>query len=141
MPWVGSSGGYSLYEAEPAYQRSVQDTGKRSTPDVSFDGDPDTGVNVYETSPVTGQGSWEVVGGTSLGTPAWAGIIAIVDQGRALEGQGSLDGPHPDLADALCPACQRFSSSLVYHLARRGRLAADATANTATGRGTPIGPP
>lgn len=90
--WAGSSGGYSRYEAEPAFQRSIQNTGKRSSPDVSFDGDPDTGVSVYETSLQTGHGSWQVVGGTSLGTPAWAGIIAIVDQGRAVEGQGSVDG-------------------------------------------------
>ena len=91
FPWSGSSGGYSKFEPEPNYQRSVQDTGKRSSPDVSFDGDPDTGVNVYETSPITGQGSWEVVGGTSLGTPAWAAIIAIADQGaQAAVGEGSL---------------------------------------------------
>ena len=102
----GSSGGYSKYEAEPAYQRSVQDTGRRSSPDVSFDGDPNTGVNVYETSPITGQGSWEVVGGTSLGTPAWAAIIAIADQGRAVEGRGIPERIHPDLANALCLAGQ-----------------------------------
>ena len=91
--WVDSSGGYSRYQAEPGYQRSVQATGRRSTPDVAFDGDPDTGVAVYETSLSTGRGSWVTVGGTSLGTPAWAAIIAIVDQGRALSGEGSLDGP------------------------------------------------
>ena len=28
-----------------------------------------------------------------LGAPSWAAIIAIVDQGRALAGKGSLDGP------------------------------------------------
>src|SRR5208283_4699973 len=36
------------------------------------------------------QGQWEVFGGTSVGAPSWAGIIAIIDQGRALAGQGSL---------------------------------------------------
>ncbi len=90
--WYWSGGGYSPYEPEPSYQSTVQSTGQRSTPDVSFDANPSTGVNIYETSPRSGQGSWRVYGGTSLGAPVWAGIIAIVDQGRALEGKGSLDG-------------------------------------------------
>ena len=59
---------------------------------MSFDANPSTGVDIYETSPRSGQGSWRVYGGTSLGAPVWAGIMAIVDQGRALEGKGSLDG-------------------------------------------------
>ena len=91
--WFDSSGGYSQFQAEPGFQRSVQATGKRSTPDVAFDGDPATGVQVFDNSPFTGQGEWDSVGGTSLGAPAWAAIIAIADEGRALEGKGSLDGP------------------------------------------------
>jgi subtilase family serine protease len=135
--WVGSSGGYSKFEAEPAYQRSIQNTGKRSSPDVSFDGDPDTGVSVYETSLETGQGSWQVVGGTSVGSPAWAGIIAIADQGRAATGQGSLNG-----ATQTLPTLYALPSSDFHQVAsfsRRGGLLADATANTATGLGTPVG--
>ena len=49
--WIDSGGGYSQYEPEPGYQESVQQTGMRSTPDVSFDGDPNTGVEVYATPP------------------------------------------------------------------------------------------
>ncbi len=91
VAWSGSGGGSSRYEPEPRYQAKVQSSGHRTTPDVAFLGDPNTGVAVYETPP-RGFGSWITVGGTSLGTPAWAAIIAIVDQGRALEGKGSLDG-------------------------------------------------
>ncbi len=90
--WIDSGGGLSRYEPEPSYQASVQSTGNRSTPDVSFDGDPNTGVSVYVISPnsTSSQGQWELFGGTSVGAPSWAGIIAIIDQGRALAGQGSL---------------------------------------------------
>jgi len=102
--WYDSGGGYSQDEAEPSYQKPVQTSGFRSTPDVAFAANPNTGVEVYETpvgfnqgfpgfSASANQGSWQVVGGTSLGAPSWAGIIAIVDQGRALAGKGSLDGP------------------------------------------------
>lgn len=92
VAWSGSEGGYSTVEPEPTYQRPVQRTGRRSTPDVAFNGDPNTGVAVYETPPGRASGMWMTVGGTSLGTPAWAAIIAIVDQGRILQGKGSLDG-------------------------------------------------
>jgi hypothetical protein len=91
--WLGTGGGYSLFEPEPSYQRAVQTTGMRSAPDVAFDADPNTGVEVYATNPDSGRGVWQVVGGTSVGAPSWAGLIAIVDQGRALAGEGSLDGP------------------------------------------------
>jgi subtilase family serine protease len=88
--WAGSSGGYSTIESEPSYQSSVQSSGFRSTPDVAFDGDTGTGVAVYSIDPGNGQGSWVTVGGTSLGAPAWAAIVAIVDQGRVLNGGSTL---------------------------------------------------
>jgi hypothetical protein len=137
LAWIDSSGGYSHYQAEPSYQRTVQQTGKRSTPDVAFDGDPQTGVQVYQTSPLSGFGGWQTVGGTSLGTPAWAAIIAIVDQGRAVEGKGSLDG-----ATQTLPALYSLSSSdfnPVTQVTHHREKSAVATANTATGLGSPVG--
>lgn len=95
--WQDSGGGYSLYEPEPTYQDSKQSTGQRSTSDVAFDGDPNTGVQVFETPLHGGPGTFQTVGGTSLGSPAWAAIIAIADQGRSLAGKGSLDGPSQTL--------------------------------------------
>ena len=56
------------------------------------------------------RGSWQVVGGTSLGAPAWAGIIAIVDQGRALAGKASLDGPTQTLPSLYAAASTDFNS-------------------------------
>ena len=82
--WRSSGGGLSAFEAEPSYQLSLQSTGRRSVPDVAFDANPNTGVSVYTTDPATGIGSWSVFGGTSLGAPAWAGIIAVIDEGYAL---------------------------------------------------------
>ena len=46
--------------------------------------------------------------GRAWALPAWAAIIAIVDQGRVLEGKGSLDGATPDVTDALFAAIDRF---------------------------------
>jgi len=79
--WSSGGGGASVGEKEPGYQTSYGiSLSGRGTPDVAFDADPNTGVYVYDTY---GAGGWYEVGGTSLGAPAWAGIIALADQGRA----------------------------------------------------------
>ena len=100
--WSGSTGGLSgtdtnfrSYESEPSYQTSTLKAvglsdGVRTTPDVSFDADPASGVSVYDSVGYDGQSGWFQLGGTSMAAPAWAGLIAIVDQGLATGGKGSL---------------------------------------------------
>ncbi|MGD0767320.1 MAG: S53 family peptidase [Tepidisphaeraceae bacterium] len=83
-----TGGGTSQYEPEPAYQSAVQNTGFRTTPDVAYDADPLTGFDIY----VNGVSTPQVIGGTSAGAPQWAALFAIADQGRALNGLGTLDG-------------------------------------------------
>jgi subtilase family serine protease len=108
--WSDGGGGYSAVELEPSYQASVQSTGARSTPDVAFDADPATGVDVYYTDPRSGRGTWQVIGGTSVGAPSWAGIIAIVDQGRVLAGKSTLDGPTQTLPSLYAASSTSFHS-------------------------------
>lgn len=78
--WDESGGGPSQYISMPNWQRTFGLTslsnGYRATPDVAFNASPDSGVSVYITDPFTGEGNWHVVGGTSLGAPCWAGILA-----------------------------------------------------------------
>jgi hypothetical protein len=90
MGWGGSGGGFSAFESEPSYQTSVQNTGIRTTPDVALNADPSTGYYTYTTAPSTGQGSWQLVGGTSASTQVFAGILGIADQVRAIFGKGTL---------------------------------------------------
>ncbi len=163
IAWSGSGGGYSRYEPQPGFQAAVQSSAHRSTPDVAFDADPYSGVEVYETPPGGSVGSWLTVGGTSLGSPAWAAIIAIVDQGRALEGKGSLDGPTQTLPALYSLPSTDFhtvftpppfspwgggvnpfgySSHGWPFLRRAGKVRAGSStkANINTGLGSPIGP-
>ncbi|HEX5270895.1 MAG TPA: S53 family peptidase [Gemmataceae bacterium] len=84
LGWPGSGGGISLYETEPAYQLGVQSTGRRTTPDVAYDADPQPGFSIYQ------GGTWQTVGGTSAGAPQWAGLVALADQQRAARGLGPL---------------------------------------------------
>ena len=86
----GSGGGQSVLESEPAYQLSVQHSGKRQIPDVAFDAYPNTGVPIYDTHGISGQTGWFQVGGTSLSAPSWAALLAIANQGRALAHKGTL---------------------------------------------------
>jgi subtilase family serine protease len=78
--WADSGGGVSTNEKLPGYQSSygISNSG-RSIPDVAWDADPNTGVYVYD-SYVFGGGGWYEVGGTSVGAPSWAGLIALADQ-------------------------------------------------------------
>jgi subtilase family serine protease len=80
--WASDGGGYSAFEPEPAYQEIAQESGSRTTPDVSFNANPTTGFAIYDSTPYNGQSGWEEVGGTSAAVPAWAGLVAIADQGR-----------------------------------------------------------
>ena len=84
--WIGSGGGTSTVEPEPTYQESVQNTNWRTTPDVAFDAI--TGVATYE------QG-WFPSVGTSYSCPAWAGLIAIANQGRVAAGEPLLNSTDP----------------------------------------------
>jgi subtilase family serine protease len=48
----------------------------RGIPDVAYQASARTGVLVYD----AGEGGWFIVGGTSSGSPQWAGLIAMADQ-------------------------------------------------------------
>ncbi len=73
----GTGGGSSVYEPRPGYQDGIVGIvgSHRGTPDFSFDADPGTGVSVYDSTPCQGQSGWLVFGGTSVSSPALAGIV------------------------------------------------------------------
>jgi subtilase family serine protease len=85
-PWSDSGGGTSPYEGT-------------TKPDVAYDADPNTGFIVYDSTEYQGQVGWQTVGGTSAGTPQWAAIVALIDQGRALDSETSLSGPTQTISD------------------------------------------
>jgi subtilase family serine protease len=100
--WGGSGGGVSTQEmtqsppniangmgpwANFQYPFGGAYPGPRQTPDMSFDADPASGVWVYDTY---GGGSWWVVGGTSVSSPALAGLVNAANNrlGQAPTGGG-----------------------------------------------------
>ncbi|MGA2972942.1 MAG: S53 family peptidase [Candidatus Bathyarchaeia archaeon] len=89
--WVVSGGGYSILFSRPTFQNLLppgstfvgSSTGApgpnfnmRGIPDIAYQASATTGVLVYD----AGEGGWFIVGGTSAGSPQWAGLIALADQ-------------------------------------------------------------
>lgn len=99
--WSGSGGGASAFESIPGYQSgyaglvsgassiSALTGGTRGIPDVSFDADPNTGVSVFDSTKYHGQSGWFTLGGTSVGAPNWAGILAAGTAASATQLQGN----------------------------------------------------
>ncbi len=78
LPGSGGGGFSDIYRT-PKYQKSLH-LSSRGVPDISYNAGVDTGVlTVWSTS---GQGANLVFrfGGTSAGSPQWAGIVALADQ-------------------------------------------------------------
>jgi Subtilase family len=125
--WADGGGGLSKYEGVPSYQNGLG-LAARGTPDVAYDADPATGFAVYDSY---GSGGWAQFGGTSAGTPQWAALLAIANQGRALLGKDSLAN-----AQAVLYAMPAYD----FHDIRRGSNGVPATVgyDLATGLGSPI---
>jgi subtilase family serine protease len=106
--WIPSGGGYSINFPRPDFQAVLPpgstyvgsspgapgpNTNMRGVPDIAIQASARTGKLVYLTESLTNNQAvlgcggaipcstgWYVVGGTSAGSPQWAGLIAIADQ-------------------------------------------------------------
>ncbi|WP_394243773.1 hypothetical protein [Halopseudomonas laoshanensis] len=86
-----SAAGMSIYERMPNYQMipSVQNantTAFRSVPDVAFNANPGSGAQVY----VSILGGYFVVGGNSVSTSFFTGVVAIANQFRKSQSKPML---------------------------------------------------
>ena len=145
--WSSSGGGASAVEAIPGYQSgytgpvsgastiSALTGGTRGIPDVSFDANPNTGVSIYDSTRYQGQSGWFTVGGTSVGAPNWAGILAA---GRAA-GSTALQGDSAIYSGGYKTNLRDITSGT------NGSCGTDCTAGTGydlvTGLGSPINYP
>jgi subtilase family serine protease len=123
--WSDSGGGISTQIAKPAYQASVP-YGMRSTPDVSYVGDPNTGFLVINNYGKTTTNNWYVVGGTSAGAPQWAAIYAIGKSATNANFYAGYPGSYGvDFTDVVNGVSGGFSAGFGYDLC--------------TGIGSPLG--
>ena len=147
--WSDSGGGVSRYEPLPTYQSNAfgKYASGRTTPDVAYDANPSTGIDVVS------DGTLYEVGGTSVGTPQWAALFALADQARAVINQyylaadslnswGPLDSSTipTGLYDLAYTEYQKTPST-VYHDITSGsnaRYSAGKGYDLVTGLGSPI---
>jgi subtilase family serine protease len=95
--WIDAGGGFSQIFARPSYQGtlpagSTPIGANRGVPDVALQSSSRTGALVYLSLPPDGDSGlicpsgdpcstgWYDIGGTSLATPQWAGLVALADQ-------------------------------------------------------------
>ena len=90
--WSDGGGGQSAYEAKPSYQNAVNTSAYRQIPDIAFDADPASGVAILDSYDFGSATPWIQVGGTSVSSPCWAGLIAIGNQLRTSVGLPTMDG-------------------------------------------------
>jgi hypothetical protein len=137
VAWQSGGGGVDPTETQPAAQlQAVGALGGRAIPDVSFDAGSDVSVfDSYDDSALP----WITLEGTSFGAPAWAALIAIVDQGRALVGAGSLDGSSQTIPELYTIARSKAYSSAFHDITSGSNDAYNATPgyDLVTGLGTP----
>ncbi|MEM3972345.1 MAG: protease pro-enzyme activation domain-containing protein [Saccharolobus sp.] len=124
---VSSGGGYNTLFPAPWYQRYVTHSNYRTIPDVAADANPYTGFVIYAL------GQQIVIGGTSLATPIWAGIIADID---------AYIGHPLGLVNPLL--YEIYQNSTLYHeafhqitLGYNGLYYANSSYNLVTGLGSP----
>jgi subtilase family serine protease len=145
--WSDSGGGISADEAIPAYQSgytgpvsgastiSGLTSGARGIPDVSFDANPSTGVSIFDSTSFEGQSGWFTVGGTSVGAPDWAGILAA----GAAAGKTALQGDAAIYSGGFSTNLRDITSGT------NGSCGTDCTAgpgyDLVTGLGSPINYP
>ena len=80
--WLyGAGGGVSQVFAKPSYQSALTTAG-RAVPDVAALGDPQTGYLVGQTQTFPDGAYYDEyrIGGTSLASPIFAGLMALADQ-------------------------------------------------------------
>ena len=76
---LGTGGGFSRLFERPGYQNGTVHRAARGVPDVSYSGAGYGAAIIYWGQDGTG-GAFYPFEGTSLGTPQWAGLVALADQ-------------------------------------------------------------
>ena len=123
--WIQAAGGgaLSFLFPSPSYQSKLGFS-NRAVPDIAYNAAVDGGVLVAYSA--FGTPSFYVFGGTSAGSPQWAGIMALANQLRAAKGKGPLG----------------FANTALYSIAQSAAYATDfhdITMGNNTLAGTTIG--
>ena len=144
--WAGSGGGVSAYEPLPAWQSSTVVPGAgaatmRTVSDVAFNANPTTGQYVALTAKGATTTAWNAYGGTSIGVPQWAGLVAVANARRVAAAKAVLGDFHATLYQTIAATPGTYASAFAdITSGSDGSCATCAAAvgyDTVTGWGTP----
>ena len=114
--WAGSGGGVSAIVALPSWQSATKVAGAatatmRTVSDVAFNADPNTGQYVALTAPGSTTTLWNAYGGTSIGAPQWAGLVALANARRAAANKALLGDFHATLYQAIATVPATYAAA------------------------------
>ena len=144
--WANSGGGVSAWEPLPSWQAGVVVPGAgaarmRTVSDVAFNANPNTGQYVALTARGATTTTWNAYGGTSIGAPQWAGLVAVANARRAAASKALLGDFHATLYKAIAGSsatrAAAFTDVVDGSDGRCATCAAAAGYDTVTGWGTP----
>ena len=144
--WASSGGGVSTVEPVPAWQSATVVPGAgvatmRTVSDVAFNANPTTGQYVALTAKGSTTTSWNAYGGTSIGAPQWAGLVAVANARRVAASKAVLGDFHTALYKTIAGSASTYASAFAdITVGSDGTCASCATAagfDTVTGWGTP----
>ena len=144
--WASSGGGVSLYETLPVWQSGTVVPGagaakRRTVSDVAFNANPTTGQYVALTSKGSLVTNWNAYGGTSIGAPQWAGLVAVANARRVAAAKALLGDVHTTLYKTIAGSASAYAADFLDIVdGSDGSCATCATAkgyDTVTGWGSP----
>jgi subtilase family serine protease len=141
--FIASAGGgaVSTIFAPPSWQSALGFSG-RAVPDVAYNAAVDGGVLIYYSAEGPAAAGFYIIGGTSAGSPQWAGIFALANTARAAASKGSIGFANA----AIYAIAQGANYAVDFHDITAGNnilsgstigFAAHAGYDLATGWGTP----
>ena len=98
--------------------------------------DPATGAWIADPYNLDPSSPFEVVGGTSLSSPAWAGLVALVNQGRVAAGESTLNSSGPTEAQQALYSLPQSDYNVIS--SGNNGYSANPGYNLVTGLGTPV---
>ncbi len=135
--WIGSGGGESSRTSLPSWQQTVKAKsrhGRRLVPDIASDANPTDGLVVYDSLRFPNGKTSNTVGGTSLGAPTQAALLA-----GSLAAAGWTNGGIGDIHPALYSAAASSGSNSFTDTTsgNNGAYSAGAGFDLVTGLGAP----
>jgi len=103
-----TGGGVSKTFALPAFQQNTVNSQTRAVSDISLDADPLTSVPVVTSSLMPGKTMLIPAGGTSVGSPVAAGMVALFDQAAGGKRLGFLNGAFYRISQNATAYAQAF---------------------------------